>query len=220
MSTRYETGKVLDIVKMNEPMKGAAITEPINDRTMIYSLGKDTDIEAESFQQYHFLFIAAGKILCYALNEAGIQNSWTVEKGCVTLLPVDMPVGVRALEDSVYTRVAVVRREDILSSIETEKSYMLKDLVSYEDGKAVSLSVVFNEAMQIRLFAMDANTVIQGSALARGGITSLEGSFEILYNGQKSLVHEGEQFIVEKGSSVELHASQGRTRLNVVTNTL
>lgn len=220
MSTRYEAGKVLNLVKMNEPMEGAAITEPINDRTMIYSLAENTDIEAESFQQHHFLFIASGKILCYAINEEGIQNSWTVEKGSITLLPVNMPVGVRALEDSVYIRVAVVRREDILADIEAEHSYVMRDLISYEAGKAAARSLVFNEQIQIRLIAMDENTTVQGSALARGGITCLEGSFDLVYNGEKFTLHQGEEFIVEKGSSVQLHASYGRATLSIVTNTL
>lgn len=220
MINRYEAGKILDIVRMNEPIKGAAITEQINDRTIICSLGEGTDIEAESFHQHHILFVAKGRIVCYALNEMGIQKTWVVNKGCVTLLPVDIPVGVRALEDSVYVRVSVVRDTDILNSVETEKEYVAKDLAPYEEGKIHSVSVVFNEQMQVRIIAMDTGTCLQEHASARYGITVLEGSIDFIYDGETVTVQAEQEIIIDKDRDYEIRAAYGRTCFSIVANGL
>lgn len=221
MTERYETGKVIDIVRLNEPIKGAAITEPINDRTVVCSLAENTDIEAESFSQYHILFVAKGKIACITMNDAGIQKIWNVERGCITIFPLNIPVGVRALEDSVYARISVIRREDINASLETEKQYVLKDLAPYEEGKINMVNVAFNEVMQIKVIAMDSGTASRTStSLARGGVTVLEGSVDLIYEDEKFTLQTGEQFIAEKGRKIAFEAPYGRTVLSVVTNSL
>lgn len=221
MQGRYETGKVLDIVRMNEPIKGAAITEPINDRTVICSLAQNTDIEAESFSQYHILFVAKGKIACMSMNENGIQKIWNVEKGGITIFPLNIPIGVRALEDSVYARVSVIRREDIMESLETGKQYIMKDLAPYKEGGVNMVNIAFNEQMQIKAISMDSNTSIEPSVtVSRGGITVLEGSADLTYEGEKFTLQTGEQFIVEKGKQIGFQAAYGRTVLSVVTNAL
>lgn len=217
---RYEHGKVLNILKMNEPMKGAAVTEQFNDRAVIYSLGKGTDIEAESFHQYHFLFVAMGKIECYALNERGIQKRWNIRQGAMTMLPLDMPVGVNALEDSVYARISAVRKEDVYPQLEIGQEYLLNDLVPYRDHEISKARILFNEQMQISVLAMDQNCSFETTADAVSGIAVTDGTVDLMYEGAVSPVHEGQIMIVEKGKEIRLHASYGRTHLTVIKNYL
>lgn len=218
--SRYEYGKALNILKMNEPMKGAAVTEPFNDRSVIYSLGKDTDIEAESFHQYHFLFVAKGKIECYALNEGGIQKRWNVREGGMTMLPLDMPVGVNALEDSVYMRISAVRKEDIDPDLEMEKEYLIQDLTRFIEHSTSVVPIIFNEQMRVSLLSMDTNAVYQKTPGGNTAFTIMEGSVDVTYEGVVTTVHEGEVFVVEKGKNIELHASREPARINVIENAL
>lgn len=217
---RYEYGKVLNILKMNEPIPGAAITEPFNERSVIYSLGKGTDVEAESFHQYHILLVAQGKIECYALNERGIQNRWTIRQGGMTMLPKDMPVGVNALEDSVYIRISAVRKEDIDPQIEQEKEYLLTDLMPYVDQNVNIVRVIFNEQMRVTLMSMDENTSYVPDVSINSGIFAREGCFDITYDGDVSTVHEGEAFVAKKGHRFEIHAGHGRVCVMLIQNAL
>lgn len=217
---RYEYGKVLNILKMNEPMKGAAVTEPFNDRAELYSLGKGTDIEAESFHQYHILIVAQGTIECYALNEGGIQKRWNVREGGMTMLPVDMPVGVNAREDAVYARISAVRREDINPELEEEKEYLLNDMVSFEDRNTSVVWLLTNEQMRIALVSMDENTSWSSEASADSGFYVIDGSFEIIMNEQTFTIHHGEGFIAPKDQHLLVQAAHGRTRLIVIQNNL
>ena len=210
----------MNILKMNEPIQGAAVTEPFNERSVIYSLGRGTDVEAESFHQYHLLLVAQGKIECYALNERGIQNRWTIRQGGLTMLPKDMPVGVNALEDSVYIRISAVRKEDIDLDIEEEKEYLIKDLAPYVDQNVNVARIIFNEQMGVTLLALDENTSYACDTKANSGITATEGSFDIVYEGKTITVHQSEVIVVEKGKHLEIHAAHGRTRLSVIQNFL
>jgi quercetin dioxygenase-like cupin family protein len=84
-----------------------------------------------------------------------------------------------------------------IKSIEYEAVLRLSDQTSIVAGQVVSKILVKNEALSMRLFALDKGTEIgahdsSGDAL----VTVIEGIGEFIVDGKRYLVHAGESLVM------------------------
>ena len=85
----------------------------------------------------------------------------------------------------------------IMKNINKAKVMVLKDQVSYQEGKIVRKTLVQNESVSITLFAFDKGEEI--STHESGGdafVTCLDGTGEITIDGVKYELHEGESIVM------------------------
>ena len=85
----------------------------------------------------------------------------------------------------------------IMKNINKAKVMVLKDQVSYQEGKIVSKTLVQNESVSITLYAFDKGEEI--STHESGGdafVTCLDGTGEITIDGVKYELHEGESIVM------------------------
>lgn len=87
------------------------------------------------------------------------------------------------------------------SMIVPGKSFLFKDLIDFEKGKAVKKQVLSNEAgTSIMLVAMDEASLPDHPAPSDAILTVLDGEGELVYEGAHHKLHHGMSFAFAKGA--------------------
>lgn len=89
----------------------------------------------------------------------------------------------------------------MLETIENGKEFLFKDLVAYEEGKAVKKSVLQAAgATQIVVVALDHANLPEHTAPENAILTVLEGEGTINYEGTDHKLKHGDSFKMAKGA--------------------
>lgn len=194
-----KTGAVFSVTDDNPPIPGCTVSKEITDKgsyIAYYSLANGTDISAEIYPYHKFIIVDSGNIEVYYKGK--VQSC---KKGDAVLTLTDIPVGVRATNNSVYTEI-MIRRSDVMNPIiNAGEVFKLSELVPYADGKIVNMDVVHNEKMKFVIMAFDAGTGLsEHAAPGEALIFALDGEGIIGYEGKEHTIKTGENFHFAKSS--------------------
>lgn len=191
-------GRVFKIAKDNAPVPGCTVSKAVcaGDGVEVnyFSLAKGTDISAESYDYSKLWLVQAGAAEVFALNKTlGLAKS-----GQFLLTPVDVPIGVRAKEDTVYTEIAA--KEATMNPIlKAGEVFTLKDMLPYQDGKIVNMDLINSPKLKFVLMSFDAGTGLSEHAAPGDAlIFALDGEAVIGYEGKEFPVKAGENFKFDK----------------------
>ena len=199
---RYKPGEEFSIVEYNKPQEKTVIEEPAHTDVSIYSMGKDTEINAESKPCYRVLFLHKGKI------DAIVKDHM--------VLPPSLPIAIQAREDSVCTEILMGEKMH-LKIVEAGKPFWIGDLLTYEEGKSVSRKVINSGFITMWIVAMDKN-ISTGQNISTGIliITSIEGEAEMDYEGKTIALHAGKFVLVPKGIHYEIRTHDQQYKYSVI----
>lgn len=188
-------GEVFSVTKDNIPIPGCTVSKSITADIAYYSLASGTDISAEIYPYLKLFFVDSGEAEVYFQNRVFKCSA----QKCV-LAPADIPVGIRADKDTVYTEITV-RRDSIMNKmINAGEVFKLADLVPYSDGKIVNMDVVSNEKMKFVVMAFDEGCALsEHAAPGNALIFALDGQGIIGYEGKEHTIKAGESFRFAKG---------------------
>lgn len=106
------SGRVIDIAAENVPVAGCTVSNEVAARgdfhLSYFSLAKNTDISAESYQLPRLLYVVAGELTVYSPGRAGAPTRRGVP---ATVLPAGTPVAMLARECRLGPGEATLPRE-------------------------------------------------------------------------------------------------------------
>lgn len=148
---------------------------------------------------------------CFFTSDDNLQLP--APKGSLVVTDGTADFGVKAPDDSVYLEIGLNNNTTMNKVIKNREVFRLKDLLPYQDGKIVNMDIASNERMKFVVMSFDAGTGLRphtapGDAL----LTCLDGEGVITYEGKDYTIHEGEQFVFEKGG---LHAVKAVTKFKM-----
>ena len=142
--------KVFSIEKDHTPQDYLTISAKSNiqsENTISYfSLGKNTDISAESYSK-HVILIGNGGI-----GEINIEGQMsTLKKDEIIFILKNTNYGISTKEGLVFSEIILDKEEYIMNElIKAGEVFKLKDLIPYQEGSIVNLDVVSNESFKFK----------------------------------------------------------------------
>lgn len=190
---KLDPGRVFRMAETNASVAGCTVSQQIGagkNPLWIFSLGEGTDISAEIYPYHKLLTVHTGRL---ALT--GSLKGTVLEAGESLLTPTDVPVGMAAEEDTVYTEVEIQKEDIMNNAVKAGEAFRLADLVPYQEGRIVNMDVVHNDKMKFVVMAFDAGTGLSEHAAPGDAlIFALDGEGIIGYEGQAHTLKAGEQF--------------------------
>lgn len=170
-------------------------------KATFFSMGKGTSISPECYDRMTLYIGAAGVGTMVTGTEGKRQG---LAPGAALIVPEGVLCGMEAAgEGFVYTEVILENQNKgeikMNANIKTNEVFMLKDLISYEEGSISNMDIVSAKNMKYVLMAFDEGTGLTphrapGSAI----VFALEGKATIGYEGTDYELKEGECFKFEK----------------------
>lgn len=178
----------------------------------IFSLGKGTDISAETYDCPVLYLAAAGKGNFYAGNE-GLPLA--AGAGDLLAIPGKTLCGAAAAGDRgfVYTELLLEKESNMNQILKTGEVFRLKDIIEYEKDSIANMDLASNEKMKFMILSFDDGCALSPHRAPGDAIVfALEGQAVINCEGQEYTVKEGENFRFEKNG---LHSvtAQGRFKM-------
>lgn len=198
-----EIGKPFSFAKTNAPLDHLTISERIGPGSNVFSLGKKTSISKERYLAPCLYIGLSGKGTLIGKKESILSEGegYFSEAGeCL---------GKKADEGFVYLEAAWEKETSMNEIISKGKVFALKDLLAYQEGKIVNLTLMENKSSQLALLAMAKGTALSphkapGEAL----LLILDGEGIITYEGVENPVKVGDSFAFAKNG---LHAVKAIT---------
>lgn len=192
---KEKTGKIFSISKDNPYINGCTISKSIYNSNgyaiNYFSLAKDTDISAETYEYYKFCIIAEGEIEAYSTNEKSLELS----KNDIMVLPIEEPVGMRTKTGCIYTEISLKKESNMNKILEAGKVIKLADLVPYQEDKIVNMDLINDSKLKFVVMSFDKGTgLTEHSAPGEALIFALDGEAVIGYEGKEYTIKAGENF--------------------------
>ena len=190
---KEKAGNVFSIYDENKPVPGCTISKAVSSGEgadiSYFSIAEGTDISAESYA-YPKLWIAAG----------GRMRAFTKplqkESG---ITPVNVPVGIQADTDSVYTEISLREDTRMNKVLKAGNVFALKDLLPYQEGKIVNMDLINEPDLKFVIMSFDEGTgLAEHAAPGEALIFALDGEAVIGYEGKEHRIHAGENFKFDK----------------------
>ena len=161
-----------------------------------FSLGKDTSISQESYDRATVYIQAAGSG-CFIIG-SDRKRAVLDEGKCLIVSPGTL-CGMETDCGLVYTEVIIEKELNMNANVKAKEAFLLKDLISYEEGSIANMDIVSNSTMKYVLMAFDEGTGLTPHRAPGNAIVfALEGKAVIGYEGQDYELSAGECFRFEK----------------------
>ena len=208
MPINIKKGQTVSLAHDNAPIAGCTVSQAVGDDATpitIFALAEGTDISAESYPTpVAHLTLTSGMV--YAGRVA-------VPQGGMVLTDADCPFGVAATGDCVFIEIGLNDNRDMNPLLKKQEAFRLKDLVPYQEGKVVNMDVLSNDRMKFVVMSFDAGCALREHAAPGDAIVfCLDGEGVIGYEGKQHTLHEGEQFVFEKGG---MHSVTANSRFKM-----
>ncbi len=191
---KEKVGEVFSIAKDNKPVTGCTISKEVyngGNYISYFSLAKNTDISAEIYPYHKLIIVADGNMEVYGID--GYRRKLTEGDAVLTLM--DIPIGMRTSEGTVYTEISIRRDDTMNDAIKAGEVFKLSELVPYADGKIVNMDIVHNDKMKFVVMAFDEGTGLsEHAAPGEALIFALDGEGVISYEGKDHPIKAGENF--------------------------
>lgn len=185
--------QVMDLVKENEPVEGCTLSSALLKGQMIFSIGKHTDISAESYPYRKMITVLSGKI-----RIASGKKNWIVERGKSFVMEADLPYGIFGEESSVYLETS--GKDMVSEAINAGEVFDLNEKVPYREGKIVNMDIMHTDHFKYSVMAFDAGTGLEEHAAPGDAIVNaLDGEGVIGYEGKEYVLKKGESFRFARG---------------------
>ena len=116
-------GQVFSISRDNKPLPFLTISKEISDGIIYFSLAKNTDISAEIYSNHKLLIVVDGNMEVYISNKQSFHLT-TLE---MIVTDTNIPIGIKANEDVVYTEINLRRNDKMNELIKAGEVFKLKD---------------------------------------------------------------------------------------------
>ncbi len=194
------SGKIINFAKENRPVVGCTISKQIyhqNDTGIsIFSLSHGTGISAESYEYRKLWIVYEGEMEVFTTD----GMSRIVSAGDSILTPLHVPIGVRAIKDSIYQEVEFRKETSIMNEMmKAGEVFQLAELLPYQEGKIVNMDLAHNDKMKFVIMSFDAGTGLsEHAAPGEALVMALDGEAVIGYEGKEYVIHAGETFKFDK----------------------
>ena len=184
-------GEIFTIQDENEPVRNCTVSREIYNHAgnviTYFSLDKDSDISPELYNNHKLLIISSGQV--------EILSRSLTEGECV-ITPVNSPVGVKALSDSVYTEILFNSGGFTMNeAIKSGEVFKLSELVPYQEGRIINMDIAHNDKMKFAVMAFAEGTGLSEHAAPGDAlIFALDGEGIIGYEGREYHIKAGENF--------------------------
>lgn len=183
-------------------------------KVTLFSLGKDTSISQESYDQMTMYIGAAGKGHIIIGEDAKYLE---LLPDTVLLIPKKTLCGMESDSGMVYTEIILENdkaKEIIMNqNIKTNEVFELKNLINYEEGSIANVDIVSAPTMKYVLMAFDEGTGLTPHRAPGNAIVfALEGKAIIGYEGKDYDLSAGECFRFEKNG---LHSVTAKGRFKM-----
>ena len=194
-------GEVFSIAAENRPVPGCTISqlESSGSGYHIYhfSMAAGTDISPESYAYPKLWLVADGDM---DILLPGETKALRTGEGYIT--PADVPVGVRANTDSVFTEITLRKESNMTNAIKDGEVFTLKELVPYQEGKIVNMDIIRDEKLKFVVMSFAPGTGLPEHAAPGGAlIFALDGEGIIGYEEKEYVLHTGENFKFAKNGA-------------------
>lgn len=188
------SGRVIDIAAENAPVAGCTTSREVaalgDFHLSYFSLAKNTDISAESYQLPRLLYVVAGALVVYSSG-----GEWRLDPGAAMLLPTGVPVGMRTSTGTVYVEFCFEEATTMNEVIKAGEVFKLKELLPYQPGKIVSMDIIHDEHLKFALMSFaDGTGLTEHAAPGEALVFALDGTGIIGYEGQEYELKAGETF--------------------------
>ena len=191
----------------NPPVPGCTVSGEILPGVFIFSLAEGTDISPESYPVCKLWLAAQGEMVAIA------DRNQPFRAGELYVTPVDIPVGVQAETNSIYTEIQLRKETDMNPVIKDGEVFALKELVPYQERKIVNMDLVRDPKMKFVVMAFDGGTGLpEHAAPGEALIFALDGHGIIGYEGKEYPIKAGENFKFAKNSTHYIKAD-GRFKM-------
>ena len=153
-------GQVFSISRDNKPLPFLTISKEISDGIIYFSLAKNTDISAEIYSNHKLLIVVDGNMEVYISNKQSFHLT-TLE---MIVTDTNIPIGIKANEDVVYTEINLRRNDKMNELIKAGEVFKLKDLLPYQEGKIVNMDFIHNDKMKFVVMSFDEGTALSEHA--------------------------------------------------------
>ena len=189
-----QTGVVFSIAADNRAVTSCTISKEIYSDNGSYisyfSLAEKTDISAELYSYHKLLIMNSGSMEAIT----GDTKTSLEENECM-ITPLDIPVGVAAEREAIYTEIGLRRGTKMNNTLKAGEVFKLSELVPYQDGKIVNMDIAHNDKMKFVVMAFDNETALaEHAAPGEALIFALDGEGVIGYEGKEHTINAGENF--------------------------
>ena len=191
----------------NPPVPGCTVSGEILPGVFVFSLAEGTDISPESYPVCKLWLAAQGEMFAIA------GRNQPFRAGELYVTPVDIPVGVQAETNSIYTEIQLRKETDMNPVIKDGEVFALKELVPYQERKIVNMDLVHDQKMKFVVMAFDEGTgLTEHAAPGEALIFALDGHGIIGYEGKEYPIKAGENFKFAKNGTHYIKAD-GRFKM-------
>ena len=191
----------------NPPVPGCTVSGEILPGVFVFSLAEGTDISPESYPVCKLWLAAQGEMFAIA------DRNQPFRAGELYVTPVDIPVGVQAETNSIYTEIQLRKETDMNPVIKDGEVFALKELVPYQEKKIVNMDLVRDQKMKFVVMAFDEGTgLTEHAAPGEALIFALDGHGIIGYEGKEYPIKSGENFKFAKNGTHYIKAD-GRFKM-------
>ena len=191
----------------NPPVPGCTVSGEILPGVFVFSLSEGTDISPESYPVCKLWLAAQGEMFAIA------DRNQPFRAGELYVTPVDIPVGVQAETNSIYTEIQLRKETDMNPVIKDGEVFALKELVPYQERKIVNMDLVRDQKMKFVVMAFDEGTgLTEHAAPGEALIFALDGHGIIGYEGKEYPIKAGENFKFAKNGTHYIKAD-GRFKM-------
>lgn len=190
-------GKIFHIAKDNQPVPGCTISKDVYAENGYYlnyfSLAANTDISAETYQTPKIIWVKGGELEVFT----NTGKTWQLQAEDAMILPVGIPVGMRAASEagSVYVELALRGDSKMNQILESGKVFQLKDLLPYQEGKIINMDLINDPKLKFVIMSFAEGTGLsEHAAPGEALIFALDGHGIIGYEGKEHPIQAGETF--------------------------
>lgn len=161
-----------------------------------FSLGKGTSIIQESYDHWTFYIGAKGHGTFIVGDDA---KRIEAGEGVILIVPERTLCGMDTKEGFIYTEIIMKEEITMNTNVKAKEAFLMKDLITYEEGSIANMDIVSNQTMKYVLMAFDEGTGLTPHRAPGNAIVfALEGKATIGYEGEDYELNEGECFHFEK----------------------
>ena len=194
--------KVFDLVKENEPVAGCTLSSALLMNVQVFSLGKKTDISAESYAYEKMITVLTGQIRIFSR-----EDEWILKAGKSFVMKEEVPYGIFAEEESVYLETSM--KNMVNDTLKAGEVFDLNEKVPYREGKIVNMDIMHTDHFKYAVMAFDAGTGLDEHAAPGDAIVNaLDGEGIIGYEGKEYVLKKGQSFRFAKGGKHYVRAEK------------
>lgn len=169
---------------------------------LVFAMGEGTDIREEFYDHGQLYLVQEGTLDIHVLN----GETYRLNDSMGIVMPANTLYELIAPTDCVFIEMKV--EETNMKHIESSTIFSLKDLLPIQEGRVVNKDILSDNHVKIVLMSLDAGTKIpEHAAPGEALFFCLEGDGVIVNEGTEHPIHEGQNFVFEKGKKHEVRAN-------------